>query len=247
MRCLTLLFSLCLHGGIAGILFIFSASQQAETERVYHVALAEFVQPGIVQEAPVLEIPEPAIEEPATPPPPPPPAPEPEPEVFTPAPEPEPPKEPVPKVISTIKPAPAVRARPTPKPAPPVAQPSTQPQGEPSSAPVQVASGPRPRQFGGLSAYDQDHVDQRPSISRRVAPEYPSRARRMNIEGTVMVELVVDTAGLPKDCAIRSAEPAGYFEEAALNAAQRMRFLPGKVRGAPVNTLVLLPFTFRLR
>jgi protein TonB len=62
-----------------------------------------------------------------------------------------------------------------------------------------------------------------------------------------MVELVVDTAGLPKACAIRSAEPAGYFEEAALNAAQRMSFLPGKVRGTPVNTLVLLPFTFRLR
>jgi protein TonB len=69
----------------------------------------------------------------------------------------------------------------------------------------------------------------------------------MNIEGTVMVELVVDTAGLPKACAIRSAEPAGYFEEAALSAAQKMRFIPGKINGTPVNTLVLLPFTFRLR
>jgi protein TonB len=69
----------------------------------------------------------------------------------------------------------------------------------------------------------------------------------MNVEGKVMVELVVDTSGLPKACAVRSAEPSGYFEEAALNAAQKMRFIPGKVRGAPVNTLVLLPFAFRLR
>jgi protein TonB len=69
----------------------------------------------------------------------------------------------------------------------------------------------------------------------------------MNIEGTVMVELVVDTVGLPKACTILSAEPSGYFEEAALNAAQKMRFLPGKIHGAPVNTLVLLPFVFRLR
>ncbi|MDR1241282.1 MAG: TonB family protein [Deltaproteobacteria bacterium] len=246
MRCLTLLFSLCLHSGIAGILFLFSAEQQAETERVYHVALAEFAQPGIMQEAPAPEAFEPVVE---AMPPPPPPAPEPEPEVIPPPPDPVPeqPKEPEPKVVSTIKPTPPVQARPTPKPAPPVAQPSVQSQGEPSSLPVQVASGPRPRQFGGLSAYDQDHVDQRPSISRRVEPEYPTRARRMNIEGTVMVELVVDTAGLPKACAIRSAEPSGYFEEAALNAAQKMRFIPGKINGAPVNTLVLLPFVFRLR
>ncbi|MDR3175018.1 MAG: energy transducer TonB [Desulfovibrio sp.] len=90
-------------------------------------------------------------------------------------------------------------------------------------------------------------MDQRPSVSRRVKPEYPTRARRMSIEGTVMVELVVDTAGLPKACAIRSAEPSGYFEEAALNAVQKMRFIPGKINGAPVNTLVLLPFAFRLR
>jgi protein TonB len=246
MRCLTLLFSLCLHGAVAGVLFLFSADQQAETERVYHVALAEFVQPGIVQEAPAPEAFEPVVE--ATPPPPSP-APEPEPEVIPPPPDPipEPPKEPEPKVVSTIKPTPPVQARPTPKPAPPVAQPSVQSQGEPSSPPVQVASGPRPRQFGGLSAYDQDHVDQRPSISRRVEPEYPTRARRMNIEGTVMVELVVDTAGLPKACDIRSAEPSGYFEEAALNAAQKMRFIPGKIDGAPVNTLVLLPFVFQIR
>jgi protein TonB len=248
MRCLTLLFSLCLHGGIAGILFILSADQQAEAERVYHVALAEFVQPGIVQEVPPLEIPASIIEEPAAPSPPPP-APEPEPEVIPPPPDSmlEPPKEQEPKAISTIKPTPPAQARPTPKPAPSVAQPSAQPQGKPSFTPVQIAAGPRPRQFGGLSVYDQDHVDQRPSISRRAEPEYPTRARRMNIEGAVTVELIVDTAGLPKACAVRSAEPAGYFEEAALNAAQKTRFIPGKINGTPVNTLVLLPFVFRLR
>jgi protein TonB len=238
--CLTLLFSLCLHGGIAGALFLFSMDQRAEAERVYHVALVEFVKPGIIQEAPASDGPEPVIEEAAAATPPP--APEPEPEV-SPAPDPTP----EPRVISAIRPAPPVRARPAPKPAPPAVPPSTQPQGESSSAPIQVASGPLPRQFGALSAYDQDHVDRRPSISRRVAPEYPSRARRMHIEGTILVELVVDTAGLPKACAIRSAEPPGYFEEAALNAAQKMRFIPGKIKGAPVNTLVLLPFVFRLR
>jgi protein TonB len=69
----------------------------------------------------------------------------------------------------------------------------------------------------------------------------------MHIEGTVTVELIVDTAGLPKACTVRFAQPSGYFEENVLTAVQKMRFIPGKINGAPVNTLVLLPFVFRLR
>jgi protein TonB len=57
----------------------------------------------------------------------------------------------------------------------------------------------------------------------------------------------VDAAGLPQECSVRAADPPGYFEEAALKAAQKMRFIPGTLNGTPVNTLVLLPFTFRLR
>jgi protein TonB len=121
------------------------------------------------------------------------------------------------------------------------------PREDTAASSAQEASGPRPRQFGGLSAYEQDHVDQRPSISRRVTPEYPARAKRMNVEGTVVVELVVDAAGLPRESSVRSAEPPGYFEEAALSAARNMRFIPGKLKGTPVNTMVRLPFAFRLR
>jgi protein TonB len=232
---LALLFSLCLHGGIMGMFFMFSAGSRVETERIYHVALADFALPGIAREAPAPEVPEPAVETP-------PPAPE---EVIhsSPAPTPEPLREPEIKAISAAKPAPPVRARPAAKPIPQPAQALR----EQSPTPVQAASGPRPRQFGGFSAYDQEQVDQRPSISSRVEPEYPARARRMNVEGTVVVELVVDTGGLPKACAVHSAEPPGYFEKAALNAAQRLRFIPGKLDGRPVNTLVRLPFVFRLR
>ncbi|MDR2574106.1 MAG: energy transducer TonB [Desulfovibrio sp.] len=46
---------------------------------------------------------------------------------------------------------------------------------------------------------------------------------------------------------MKSAAPTGYFEDAAIVAARNMRFLPGKIRGQPVNTVVLLPFVFHLR
>jgi protein TonB len=227
------------------MLFLFSSALTSEKERVYHVALAELSQAGVPQEPSSPEVPEPAAETP----PPPPFTPEPEPEILPPPPDPtpEPPKEPEPKAVSTIKPTPPVQAQTKPKPVPPAAQPSTPPQQGTSASSAQAAFGPRPRQIGGLSAYDHDHVDQRPSISRRIAPEYPAKAKRMNIEGSVTVELVVDVAGLPKECSIRSADPPGYFEEAALSAARKMRFIPGKLKGTPVNTMVRLPFAFQLR
>ncbi|MDR3043316.1 MAG: energy transducer TonB [Desulfovibrio sp.] len=78
-------------------------------------------------------------------------------------------------------------------------------------------------------------------------PDYPRSAKRQGIQGQVVVRIVVDKDGNPQACAVHSAAPEGYFEEVALQAARQMRFIPGKVKGAPVNTLVSVPFVFRLQ
>lgn len=224
-RLLFVLFSLALHAGAAGTLYLFSQERATAEERVYHVSLAEF--------APVAA-PLPAVREAV-----PPPAPEPEPPLPVVAPEPEPepprPKEPETRTISAKKKMEPPKARQSEKAAPPAPR---APEGDP---------GPTPRQIGGLAAYQADHVDQRPSIARRVAPEYPGKARRMQVEGQVVVQLVVDASGTPKACRVQSATPPGYFEDAALVAANKMRFIPGKIKGRAVNTLVHVPFAFRLR
>ena len=67
------------------------------------------------------------------------------------------------------------------------------------------------------------------------------------MQGQVVVQLVVDVSGNPQQCAIYSSDPAGVFDDAALAAARRTRFLPGKVHGQPVNTIVLIPYQFTLR
>lgn len=239
-------FSVCLHVSLAGALLLFSGASGMPEEKVYHVALAEF---------PVPTAQEPTGGDPALPPAEPthpPPAPEPEPvkelePVAEPELKPEPVKEPEAKVISPKKTTePPKRAQAKPKPAAP--QPAQATASTPGAQTGGTGpAGPQPSQVGGLAAYRSDVLDQKPSISRRAAPDYPSKARRMNIEGKVMVQLVVDTSGNPKACTVQSAQPPGYFEDAALEAAQRMRFIPGKLRGQPVNTVVLLPFAFKLR
>ena len=110
-----------------------------------------------------------------------------------------------------------------------------------------MAAGPQARTIGGLSAYDSDTLDQRPGITRRALPDYPDRARRMNVEGQVMVQVVVDKQGMPRNGQIVRASPTGYFEDAALRAVKRMRFTPGRLKGQVVNTVVMIPFAFRLR
>ena len=108
-------------------------------------------------------------------------------------------------------------------------------------------SGPQPHQIDGLSAYEYSALDQRPSVTRRADPEYPAKARRMSVQGAVVVQLVVDATGQPRNCTVVRATPNGFFEEAALAAARQMRFVPGKIKGQPVNTLVQLPFSFKLQ
>lgn len=99
----------------------------------------------------------------------------------------------------------------------------------------------------GQGPYMPGQLDDLPSVLRAVRPNYPPEAKKKKIEGRVVVRLIVDSAGLSADCAVHAAEPNGYFEEAALAAARKTRFIPGKKNGRPVRSLVLLPFDFRLR
>ncbi|WP_291301031.1 energy transducer TonB [Desulfovibrio sp. MES5] len=216
---MTLFFSLSMHFLLLGGFVFLAREAPNNAERVYRVALAEFAP------APALTPPPPTAVEPPAPPPPP-----------------EPQKSEVqPQKLETPKPdvkkiSPKKSDKPVPK-----EQAATPP------PPPSVPAGPQPRTVGGFSAYESDTLDQRPSITRRVEPEYPTKARRMNVQGSVKVRLVVDSSGQPRNCEVISATPDGYFEEAALTAARNMRFAPGKLKGQPVNTLVVLPFAFRLR
>ena len=117
-----------------------------------------------------------------------------------------------------------------------------------AAAPVPTAAtGPVGKNVGGFLAYGEDQVDQPPAIAKRIAPDYPARVQRLNMSGKVVVSLVVDTAGNPQACLVLAADPPGYFEEAALAAARKTRFIPGKLQGKNVNTQVALPFVFMIR
>lgn len=236
LRILTILFSLCLHGGLLGVLWLFSGAERPVEEEIYHVSLAQFAAPP-----PPAAVPP----EPAPPPPPPEPVAELKPEPVA-RPEPPRPVQPT-KTVSPRKkkePTPPVSTPPEPEPPRPAA--AAAPAGPAPASPAPVASVANPLQVGGLAAFRAEQVDQRPTLSRNSTPEYPKRARRMNVQGRTVVQMVVDTSGMPRECTVIEADPPGYFEEPSLKAARQMRFIPGMIKGQPVNTLVVVPFVFRL-
>lgn len=90
-------------------------------------------------------------------------------------------------------------------------------------------------------------ADVPPELLTRPALEYPAALRAAGIEGTVVIEVIVDATGVPEAESFRvvsSAHPG--FEAAARRVVLGARFRPGRWRGRPVRVLIRQPVEFRL-
>jgi protein TonB len=58
----------------------------------------------------------------------------------------------------------------------------------------------------------------------KVQPQYPDLARKMNISGTVKIEVVVSPNGIVKDARVVGGHPV--LASSALDAAKKWRFEP---------------------
>ncbi|RLA96238.1 MAG: hypothetical protein DRG69_01440 [Deltaproteobacteria bacterium] len=94
--------------------------------------------------------------------------------------------------------------------------------------------------------FEAEEVDEVPVPVEQPKPIYPLRARRAGVEGFVKVRFLVDRRGRVGEVEVLEASPEGYFERAAQDAVRRWRFVPGKVRGRPVETWVAVTIRFRL-
>lgn len=84
-----------------------------------------------------------------------------------------------------------------------------------------------------------------PSILELIKPLYPSLARRLGKEGTVLLRIHIDELGRPVKVDI--IKKAGFgLDEAALNAIKLSRFRPAIRDGIPVSSVVIVPVRFVL-
>lgn len=85
----------------------------------------------------------------------------------------------------------------------------------------------------------------KPTLVTQVPPYYPFEMKRQGIEGKVVLEFVVDEAGLPESIRVVSSTNPG-FNDAAIAAVQKWRYNPGMVNNRPVKTLMQAPIGFKL-
>jgi protein TonB len=67
-----------------------------------------------------------------------------------------------------------------------------------------------------------------------VAPVYPPRPLKMNLEGYVIVEFTVTAAGSTRDARVVESSSA-LFERAAIESALKYRYKPRVINGEPVE------------
>jgi protein TonB len=85
-----------------------------------------------------------------------------------------------------------------------------------------------------------------PEYKLNPAPDYPRVAQRRGYEGTVFVEVFVDTRGQVKD--FRLAESSGYslLDKAALVSVKKWIFEPGMRGDKKIEMWVIVPVRFKL-
>lgn len=100
--------------------------------------------------------------------------------------------------------------------------------------------------YGAIGVYDVGEVDAPPRIKNFIPPHYPLRTKGRGKEGEVLVRFMETACERVRDVQIISAEPAGYFENAARDAVAKWSFVAARLHGKNVSVSGEYLFTFTL-
>jgi protein TonB len=153
----------------------------------------------------------------------------------------------------------------TPAPAPPTTEDVTP--GPPSEGPVTPSSGsgdgpglgdgPGPDSGSHGSGKEPGGLDEsapqiltaemsRPVALRPIQPRYTEMARRAGMQGTVIVEAVIDERGNATNVRVLRGLPMG-LDRAAMEAIQQTQFKPAMIGSRPVKVYYTLTVTFTIQ
>ncbi len=84
-----------------------------------------------------------------------------------------------------------------------------------------------------------------PRFLHRVVPSYPAFAREQQMQGTVVLSLLIDQHG--RVLSVTVLKKAGFgFDEAAVKAIRQSTFIPARNNGKPCRCKVVIPVRFEM-
>ena len=92
--------------------------------------------------------------------------------------------------------------------------------------------------------YRSSELDERAMALNVTDVEYPERALAERTRGVVTLRLLIDDAGTLREASVVDAQPAGVFENAALDAVRSLRFRPAIRHGVAVGSIKLIEVPF---
>jgi TonB family protein len=116
----------------------------------------------------------------------------------------------------------------------------------PPTGPPSKGTGGSDAKGGGPMFIQGDVVP--PTVQERVRPQYPEKARVSRLQGSVLLQVIIDEDGRVEDVQLlRSIESvAASLDEAAKEAVRQWRYSPATENGKPVKVYSTVTVNFSL-
>jgi len=156
----------------------------------------------------------------------------------------------IPKPVPSEKARPVLNTHHAPLPAPIAIEraepafvaPAPAPPAESVAAPTVVAKAST---AGAGDAIEPPHFNV--AYLNNPRPAYPPVARRLGLEGVVVLRVQVSARGTPEQVVIAQTSGASVLDDAALKAVQGWTFVPARRGDTPIAHAVDVPIRFRLQ
>ncbi len=115
-----------------------------------------------------------------------------------------------------------------------------------SSITQETPSTPPPSSLGGSSTGEPKSISMSQAQCSVPEPFYPGLSRRMGEEGKALVRLYINEAGLVERVQLAQSSGIQRLDQAALDAALKVRCKPFVEFGKPIKVSAIQPYIFRL-
>jgi periplasmic protein TonB len=130
---------------------------------------------------------------------------------------------------------------------PPRPLPEQEPEHLPSAESQQTNAAPAPAVSPEPAPVPDTEPDYKASYLNNPPPVYPMAARRMGMQGKVMLNVEVLAGGMCGQITIQKSSGFAMLDNAALQTVRTWRFLPARQAGRAVDKWFMIPIQFYLK